>query len=210
MGEPRLLNLLERVGALLRAEERKTAATLNLHPVHLQVLRYLAQCNRYSNTPMAVSGYLGTTKGTTSRSLLVLQRHGYLQKNPDPKDRRVVHLVLTLKGQELAANLISSPGKEKILTKLHSENLDTAQQVMEQLLRNLQRINQRQPFGQCRTCRYLTTTNDKTLFRCGLTQELLQNEETAKICQEHAFPDPDYQIECCSKSEGMREHTTTP
>ncbi len=192
MEELRLLNLLERVGTLLRAEERKTAATLNLHPVHLQVLRYLAQCNRYSNTPMAVSDYLGTTKGTTSQSLLVLQRHGYLQKEPDLKDRRVVHLVLTPKGQALARDLTSSFSMEKILAELSDEDIDTAQRVIEQLLRNLQRVNQHQPFGQCRTCRYLITTRDRVLLRCGLTQELLQDEETIKICQEHAFPEPIY------------------
>lgn len=204
MDEVRLLNLLERVGTLLRTEERKTAATLHLHPVHLQVLRYLAQCNRYSNTPMAVSSYLGTTKGTTSQSLLVLQRHGYLQKESDPKDRRIVHLVLTPTGQALADNLVSSLSKEKILAKLNSEDLDTAQQVIKQLLRNLQRVNQHQPFGQCRTCRYLIAANDKMFFRCGLTQELLQGEETAKICHEHAFPDSDYQTECHSKPEVSR------
>jgi DNA-binding MarR family transcriptional regulator len=192
MDKQKLFNLIERVGTLLRAEERKIAAALNLHPAHLQVLRYLAQCNRYSNTPMAVSDYLGTTKGTTSQSLLILQQHGYLQKKPDSKDRRIVHLVLTPKGRALARNinLTSLSNKEEAFRGLKAADLQTAQHVVEQLLRNLQRINQHHTFGQCHTCRYLMVTGGKRFFRCGLTQELLRSDETLKICQDHAFPTP--------------------
>lgn len=188
MDKQKLFHLLERVGTLLRTEERKSATTLNLHPAHLQVLRYLAQCNRYSDTPMAVSEYLGTTKGTTSQSLLVLQRQGYLRKKPDPKDRRVIHLELTLKGQALTRNFALLPNKEKILAGSDTAELQTTQQVLERLLCDLQKANHHRTFGQCHTCRYLLTTNDKQLFRCGLTQELLRSEETLKICQDHAFP----------------------
>lgn len=190
MDKQKLFSLIERVGALLRVEERKAAAALSLHPAHLQVLRYLAQCNRYSNTPMAVSDYLGTTKGTTSQSLLILQQHGYLQKEPDSKDRRVVHLVLTPKGQALARNinLTSLPNKEEIFKDLKTADLQAIQHVVEQLLRNLQKINRHQTFGQCHTCRYLMVIGGKRFFRCGLTQELLESDETLKICQDHAFP----------------------
>jgi DNA-binding MarR family transcriptional regulator len=189
MDTRRLFDLLERVGTLLRAEERKTAATLNLHPVHLQVLRYLAQCNRYSNTPLGVSNYLGTTKGTISQSLLILQRHGYLQKKSDLNDRRVLHLVLTPKGEALARTLTSLPDRKTICASLKTTDLQTTQWVIEQLLRNLQKANHHQTFGQCHTCRYLIVTEGRNLFRCGLTHEALKASETLKICQDHAFPD---------------------
>jgi DNA-binding MarR family transcriptional regulator len=186
MNTLRLFDLLERIGTLLRAEERKTATILNLHPIHLQVLRYLAQCNRYSNTPRGVSKYLGTTKGTTSQSLLVLQRHGYLQKKPDLNDQRVLHLVLTPKGQTLVSTLNSLFDKKALYADLEMSDLQIAQRVIEQLLRNFQKANHHQTFGQCHTCRYLVVTEGKNLFRCGLTQEALTASETVKICQDHA------------------------
>lgn len=192
MDKQKLFDLVKRVGALLRAEERKAAAALNLHPTHLQVLCYLAQCNRYSNTPMAVSDYLGTTKGTTSQSLLILQQHGYLQKESDSKDRRVVHLALTSKGQALARNIAVISNKEAIFRGLKVSDLQTTQHVVEQLLRNLQKINRHRTFGKCHTCRHLRVTDGKRFFRCGLTQELLRSEETLKICQDHAFPSASY------------------
>ncbi|KFI23152.1 MarR family winged helix-turn-helix transcriptional regulator [Nitrosococcus oceani] len=195
MDKQKLFQLLERVGTLLRAEERKSATTLNLHPAHLQVLRYLAQCNRYSDTPMAVSEYLGTTKGTTSQSLLVLQRQGYLRKKSDPKDRRVVHLELTPKGRALTRKLALLANKEKTLAGLATAELQVTQQVLERLLCDLQKANHHRTFGQCHTCRYLLTTHDKQLFRCGLTQELLRAEETLKICQDHAFPSSSRSLE---------------
>jgi DNA-binding MarR family transcriptional regulator len=190
MDKQKLFDLIKRVGTLLRAEERKAAAALSLHPAHLQVLRYLAQCNRYSNTPMAVSDYLGTTKGTTSQSLLVLQQHGYLKKEPDSKDGRIVHLILTPQGQALARNINLLSDKEELFRGLKVADLQATQYVVEQLLRNLQKINRHQTFGQCHTCRYLMVTDGKRLFRCGLTQELLASDETLKICQDHAFPTP--------------------
>ncbi|BAW80549.1 MarR family transcriptional regulator [Candidatus Nitrosoglobus terrae] len=189
MDKQKLFNLIERVGALIRVEERKAAAALSLHPAHLQVLRYLAQCNRYSNTPVAVSDYFGTTKGSISQSLLILQQHGYLQKEPDPKDQRLVHLVLTPKGKALARNmdLTSLPNKEEIFKGLDTADLQAMQHVAEQLLYNIQRVNQYQTFGQCHTCQYLRIVG-RNNFRCGLTQELLESDETLKICRDHAFP----------------------
>ncbi len=46
--------VFERLAALLQQLVREDAARHGLLPVHLQVLGYLAQANRYSNIPIAV------------------------------------------------------------------------------------------------------------------------------------------------------------
>ena len=53
-----LLELVERLGNLMRTELRKTGADEALQPVHLQALTYISKANRYSNTPQALADYL--------------------------------------------------------------------------------------------------------------------------------------------------------
>ena len=69
-----LLELVERLGNLMRAKLRRVSAQMQLQPVHMQALLYLSQANRYSNTPQALTEYLGLTKGTVSQSLLQIGR----------------------------------------------------------------------------------------------------------------------------------------
>jgi DNA-binding MarR family transcriptional regulator len=69
-----LLELVERLGNLMRASCARRAPTETLQPVHLQALIYLTKANRYSNTPQALADYLGLTKGTVSQTLLILDR----------------------------------------------------------------------------------------------------------------------------------------
>ena len=92
MNQTNLYPLIERIGNLLRTELRKSGHDLGLQPVHLEALHFLSICNRYSDTPMAVTDYLGATKGTVSQTLKVLETKGYLTKVVDVKDRRVQHL----------------------------------------------------------------------------------------------------------------------
>ena len=93
----KIASLIERLGNLLRAGERSSGQ--GLLPVHVQMLSYLSVCNRYSDTPAAVTEFVGATKGTTSQSIGVLERKGYLRKRPDDGDGRVIHLSLTAKGK---------------------------------------------------------------------------------------------------------------
>lgn len=91
----------------MRGESRKTATTLKLQPVQLQVLAYLAHGNRYSNTLAAATTCLGITKGSAAQSLLVLERKRLLEKAPDSKDHRGVHLHLTVQGQDVSPLTVS-------------------------------------------------------------------------------------------------------
>ncbi len=91
---------LEHIGSLLRAELRKRGAEYGLQPAHLQALGFFAQANRYSNTPAALTEYLGVTKGTASQTLLVLENLGLVKKTEDAQDRRVVRVELTRKGSK--------------------------------------------------------------------------------------------------------------
>src|SRR5258706_11110461 len=99
-----LLELVERLGNLMRTELRKSGGDEALQPVHLQALIYLSKANRYSNTPQALAEYLGLTKGTVSQTLLLLDRRGLIERFEDDIDRRVVRLRLSSAGERLLSD----------------------------------------------------------------------------------------------------------
>lgn len=185
MTAPRLLELIERLGNLLRAGQRRSGG--GLQPVHLQVLGYLSRCNRFSDTPAAITAFLDSTKGTVSQTLAVLERDGWVQRHADADDRRVVHFALTRAGSAALRDVELPSGWEDALAGLSARERDAATSALDNLLRSLQRGNAQRTFGVCHSCRHLQRAGRQ--YRCGLNGEPLSAEDTQRICHEHAYPE---------------------
>lgn len=184
MAETDIYELIECMTALIRSEERKKCTELGLQPVHFQVLNYLSRANKYSNTPAAVANYLGMTRGTVSQSLIILEKKGYIEKTPDQGDKRVVHLRLLSDGTEILKQARPSDLFNDATAILHSSvNLPSDANVFQQALTALQKANQSQSFGVCKTCRNFNFKDGE--FFCELTQQPLSAEDSEQICQEH-------------------------
>lgn len=179
--------LLERLTAVIRSAERQAGLDAGLQPVHLQILSFLSRANRYSDTPLALSEYLGIQKGTISQSVQILVREGLLARESDPRDGRVVHLALTTAGTRLLQRVAPPPVLRQALAADPARNAAVAEHLTA-LLRDLQQANGERTFGVCRTCRHLQGNGNR--FRCGLTGEPLKIADTQKICREHATPEP--------------------
>jgi len=82
------------ISALIRADKHKICAELRLQLVHFEVLDYLSRSTKYTDTPAATACYFGMTRGTVSQSLMVLEKKGYIEKNKDETDKRVIHVQL--------------------------------------------------------------------------------------------------------------------
>ncbi|NOT84240.1 MAG: winged helix-turn-helix transcriptional regulator [Methylococcaceae bacterium] len=178
--------LLERISALLSSEDRKRYAALGIQPVHVQVLEYLSLCNHYSDTPAALTEYLGLTKGTVSQSLQILERKGYISKTQDSDDGRVVHLRLLDAGLEMLHKVqpleIFTEAEERLLDR----EFKSLRHALGTTLQVLQKANSTNSFGLCTTCRHFKEAEGYTL--CGLTDEPLRREALQKICRLHQFP----------------------
>lgn len=189
MAGDRLYALLERLGNLLRTEERAAGLPHGLQPVHLQALRYLQACNRYSNTPAALTEYLGLTKGTVSQTLLLLEEKGLLRKEADMEDRRVVHLLLTEDGRAVLRAALPPELFKRALARLPGDG-EGLEEALTGLLSALQAANAQRSFGACATCRHFQREGAGR-FRCGLTREPLSREDSQLLCREHeALPAP--------------------
>jgi MarR family transcriptional repressor of emrRAB len=179
-----VFDLIERMAALIRSEERKKCTELGLQPVHLQVLDYLSRCNRYSDTPAALTNYLGMTRGTVSQTLLLLAKKGFIKKTADTTDRRMVHLSLLDEGNAILKQARSSELFNQAASLFKEHNFINNEEMFMKALTSLQKANKSQSFGQCKTCQYFTTTPSG--FSCGLTKEQLSQSDGEKLCQEHS------------------------
>ncbi len=174
---------IERLANLLRNEMRRAGAEYGLQPVQIEALHYLSICNRYSDTPMGVTEYLGQTKGTISQTLNVLERKGFLTKKTDAKDKRIIRLRLSQAGRKLLRKAIPSAQLSNACKHLGARSQAEISAALLQLLRALQRANGMQSFGVCHTCHYHRVLDGG--FMCGLTHEPLSAAETQLICREH-------------------------
>jgi MarR family transcriptional regulator, negative regulator of the multidrug operon emrRAB len=171
---------LEKLAVLLQQSVRACAAQHGLLPVQFQALDYIARANRYSDFPVAVSEYLGTTRGTVSQTLAVLERRGLITKHRDAAHGKLVHLKVTQAGDAVLARAWS--GQLRSLLQEDGVDPDDTMLALVPLLRALQKLNGNQAFGECQRCAHFQIT---TLgYQCGLTGELLASEQIVKLCRE--------------------------
>jgi len=187
MSNATLFKLIERITNLLRSEERKKYAAIGLQPIHIQVLEYIASCNRFSDTPAAVAEYLGLTKGTISQSIQVLERKDYVEKTQDSVDGRVVHLALTAEGMKLLDEIKPIDIFEQAQQAVSSKAFTTIEAALNSVLIELQKANNAKSFGVCHSCvNFIEVDNH---YHCNLTQLPLSQQDSKKVCREHVLAD---------------------
>ena len=175
---------LERLARIIRASEHEGG----LNPAQWEALRYLSRANRYSDSPSALTRYLGATKGTISQTLKALERKGYVSKSVREGAGRSVRLSLTPKGRDalkrdpwaiVAARAEALGGKTKRRMERGLNAL--LQQALEQ--------SSLKSFGTCASCRFFRERgregDPQGPHLCMLFEQPLSADDTARICLEH-------------------------
>ena len=179
-----IFDLIEYIAALIRSEERKRCTELKLQLVHFQILKYLSICNKYSDTPAAITNYLGMTRGTVSQSLILLEKRDFIKKKQDQTDKRVFHIQLLKKGMSTLIKAKPTDLFKKTATILEkNSSIMGGKEIFIEALTALQKANNSHSFGICKTCKNFTKKS--TNFYCDLTQEILSQSDSEKICLEH-------------------------
>lgn len=180
MGNDALFELLSRISRLLQAESR----TAGLPAAQLEALAYVSIANRYSDTPAAVAEYFGTSRGTTSQTLLALERGELLARSADASDGRVAHFAPTAKGRRLLRRMVPSPTLRAATTNLGERSTAALEDALRGLLGEVVRANEGRAFGVCRTCSHFMREAEGR-YRCGLTEEPLSEADSTLLCREH-------------------------
>lgn len=179
-----IYNYVERINNLLRVDSRSKGAEYGLQPIQLEALHYLSICNKYSNTPMAVTEYLGQTKGTVSQTLKVLENKKYLSKHSDIDDKRMTHLKVTALGQTVLKRSIPTPKFMRACEELPKEVQVQVKSSLNHLLVSFINANDLKSFGVCNSCRHHQRNKENQYF-CGLVKVALSDNEINLICREH-------------------------
>jgi DNA-binding MarR family transcriptional regulator len=170
---------LERLTRLMRAGEHARG----LNPAQWEALRYLSRANRFSNSPGALTKYLGSTKGTVSQTIKALERKGLIAKSQRENERRSVMLVLTETGLD-ALNNDPQATFLKSIDELAGKTKRRLAKGLEELT-EMELARQEQPsFGPCMTCRYFREDRGSP-HQCMLFEEPISHAETLLICAEH-------------------------
>src|SRR6202171_426712 len=172
-----LLELVERLGNLMRTELRKSGADETLQPVHLQALIYLSRAIRYSNTPQALADYLGLTKGTVSQTLLLLDRRGLIERFEDDIDRRVVRLRLSSPDERLLYESRPALAWQNATRNISPNRIRNAVSTLREALVTLQEDNEGTIFGECGSCLHCQKLSQR-ISRCGQMGDRLSGPET--------------------------------
>ncbi len=170
-----VLAQLERLSRLSRASNHSAG----LNPAQWDALRYLGRCNRFSNSPMALTQYLGATKGTISQTVAALVKKAVVLKTARAGNHRSVVLVLTDLGRQFLANDPLRPLEKSIENLSAKTKKRFARGVIELLDGERQRHSQPR-FGTCSTCRFFRSAPDS----CMKFEQALTPQDKVLVCVE--------------------------
>lgn len=180
-----ILAPLERLARLMRAGEHEGG----LNPAQWEALRYLSRANRFSNSPIALTRFLGSTKGTVSQTIKALERKGYIAKGPRENEGRSINLSLTPKGNE-ALKIDPLAEFSRSLDDLSGKNRRRLAKGLGELLETELKRREQPTFGTCPTCRYFREkgreTDDGGPHSCMYFDVALSGPETHLICIAHS------------------------
>ena len=175
---------LERLARLMRAREHGG----ELNPAQWEALRYLNRANRFSNSPGALTRYLGATKGTISQTLMALERKGFISKSIRVGEKRSISLMLTPKGREMLAldpwNALATAADD-----LGGKTRRRLSKGLRELLAEELQRQELDSFGQCPTCRFFRekgrSADPAGPHHCMYFDQPLTREVTELICIAH-------------------------
>jgi DNA-binding MarR family transcriptional regulator len=170
----------ERLSRLMRADEHDEG----LNPAQWEALRYLSRANRFSNSPGALTRYLGATKGTISQTVIALERKGFIVKAAREGEKRSVELRLTAKGEYVLAKDPWSRLAEAA-DRLGSKTRRRLAKGLRELLDSELKRGRHLSFGLCATCRFFREKGATDTHHCMLLDVKLSVEDSRRICVEH-------------------------
>ena len=175
---------LERLSRLMRSREHEDG----LNPAQWEALRYLARANRFSNSPGALTRYLGATKGTISQTVKALERKGFISKARREREKRSITLMLTEKGNAVLAR---DPwaGLAQAADALGGKTRRRLAKGLGELLAGELAKGGHHSFGLCATCKFFREKgrdgDARGPHQCMFFDEPLSVAEARNICVEH-------------------------
>ena len=179
-----ILRNLERLARVMRSAQHSQG----LNPAKWEALRYIALCNRYSDSPTALTGFLAATKGTVSQTIKALEKKGLIIKTPRADERRSLMLSASDKGLELLKSDPLASISESI-SGLGGKSRRKFAESLAHILKTELAASGNRIIGVCRSCRYHRENGAAGEpggpHQCLLFNAPLNTTEADQICVEY-------------------------
>lgn len=176
---------LEQLAVLGRARSRRAPGRPGLPPTQAAVLKML-QANPDGLRAQFIAERLAVSPASLSDSLRALEQKGWLQRQPDPADRRARRLRLSAEGQALARRLAAPEhGLAALMADLDEADVGALLRITQLMVAQAQRQGLASGLRTCLGCRFFqpyASGRDDLPHICGFTAQ--------------AFGDPQLRMDC--------------
>lgn len=132
--------IFEEMFSLIREFERqfRDQGDMDLSTTQFEALTILSETQPM--TAMALASRLRIAGPTATRALDSLERRGYVIKERDPQDRRLVWVQLTRRGEDALISEVERQRQwiEKLLITLSDEECDTLLQLLSRMMESVE------------------------------------------------------------------------
>ena len=207
----RLRDGLDRICAVMRADQWTIAGTAGLNPTQLHALTFIAGRAEKGLRVGAVAAQLGVTQPTATNSIAALVRKGLLTKKADPDDPRAVSVRITPSGRDVVRGIgLVITATERALETLPQQEQTELLRLIVKTIRALQVAGAIAPQRLCVTCKFFRAhahENPNAPHHCDYVDAAFGVEALRIDCAEHE-PEPAAQQESAWRSFAGETRTT--
>lgn len=192
----RLREGVERVAAVMRADQWSSAHALGLNPTQVNILALLAGRNEGTRVK-DIAHHLGVSAPTATDSIAALERKGLVDKAMLTGDARAVAIVIRSEGRALlqAAGMAAS-ASGAALAALSEVDQAKLLGLLVKLIRHLQVAGALPAQRLCVTCRHFRPNHYLDAdhpHHCAFVNAAFGNRDLRLDCSEHETAEPAFQ-----------------
>jgi DNA-binding MarR family transcriptional regulator len=146
-------------------------------------LRFLALANRFSKTPTALAGFLGTTRSVASQIAAVLLEKGLVVRKPSAEDKRSITLCVTREGEQFLERDPINVLRDQLMA-LEGSDRSRLRDTLRRVLVGLDVAERRHHTDVCGQCMFLIESGEEKdrQFKCRLFRKSIAQNETTLLC----------------------------
>jgi DNA-binding MarR family transcriptional regulator len=190
----RLRDGLERIAAVMRADQWRSTESAGLSATQAQILTYLASQGDRGARVTAIAEHLRVSQPTATDSVGALEKKGLAARRPDQHDRRASVVAPTDNGWERAREIAAQvTATDEALAALDPAEQAALLTLIMKLIRNLQRMGAIAPQRMCVTCRYFRAyahNDPEAPHHCEYVNAAIGPSALRLDCGEHEPAEP--------------------
>lgn len=146
-------------------------------------LRFLALANRFSKTPTALAGFLGTTRSIASQIAAILLEKGLVVRKPSAEDKRSITLCITREGEKFLERDPINALRDQLVA-LEDSDRSRLRDTLRRVLVGLDVAERRHHTDVCSQCVFLVEDGDgkDRHFECRFFRKSIAEKETTLLC----------------------------